>query len=148
MRRTGTVLLALLAGAGFASAAEDARAGIEAVDKAFCAALGRSDAAAIAALYTTTAEVLPPGSEAVQGREAIRKIFQAGLDAGQKELTLTTLEVEAHGDTAHEVGTWTARGKDGALLDSGKYLVIWKNDGGQWRLHRHIWNSDSPSGGE
>ncbi len=148
MRRTGTVLLALLAGAGAVSAAEDARAAIEAVDKAFCAAMGRSDAAAIAALYTTTAEVLPPGSEAVQGREAIRKIFQAGLDAGQKELTLTTLEVEAHGDTAHEVGTWTARGKDGAILDSGKYLVIWKNEGGQWRLHRHIWNSNAPSGVE
>jgi ketosteroid isomerase-like protein len=148
MRRTAIVLLVLLAEAAAVSAGEDVRAAIEAVDKAFCAAMDRSEAAAIAALYTATAELLPPGSDAVRGREAIRRTFQAGMDAGQKELTLTTLEVEAHGDTAHEVGTWTARGKDGAILDSGKYIVIWKNEGGQWRLHRHIWNSNTPSGGE
>jgi ketosteroid isomerase-like protein len=148
MRRTATLVLALLAEGAVVSAAEDVRAAIEAVDKAFCAAMDRSDAAAIAALYTSIAEVLPPGIEAVRGREAIRKIFQAGMDAGQKELTLTTVEVEAHGDTAHEVGTWTAKGKDGTILDSGKYVVIWKYEGGRWRLHRHIWNSNTPSGGE
>ena len=38
--------------------------------------------------------------------------------------------------------------KGGAVLDSGKYVAIWKNEGGQWRLHRHIWNSNTPSGGE
>jgi uncharacterized protein (TIGR02246 family) len=148
MRWTATVLLVLVAETAAGSAAEDVRASIEAVDKAFCTAMDRSDAAAIAALYTSTAELLPPGSDTVRGREAIRKLFRAGMDAGQKEVTLTTLEVEAHGDTAHEVGTWTARGKDGAILDSGKYVVIWKNEGGQWRLHRHIWNSNTPSGGE
>lgn len=147
MHRTA-VLLALLAGAASVCAAQDVRAAIEAVDGAFCAAMNRGDAAAIAALYTSTAEVLPPGSDAVRGREAIGKIFQAGIDAGQKELALTTLEVEAHGDTAHEVGAWTAKGKDGTILDSGKYIVIWKDEGGHWRLHRHIWNSNMPSGGE
>jgi ketosteroid isomerase-like protein len=148
MRRTAAVLLVLVAEATAVSAAEDVRAAIEVVNRAFCAAMSRNDAAAIVALYTSAAEVLPPGSDAVRGREAIRKIFQAGMDAGQKELTLTTLEVEAHGDTADEVGTWTAKGKDGMLLDSGKYIAIWKNEGGQWRLHRHIWNSNAPSGGE
>ena len=148
MRRTATLLLALAAGAPAVWAAEDVRAAIEASNKAFCAAVDRQDAAAVAALYTSTAELLPPGSDAVRGREAIRKTFQAGMDAGQKELTLTVVEVEAHGDTAHEVGTWTARGKDGAILDSGKYMVIWKKEGEQWRLHRHIWNSNTPSGGE
>ena len=148
MRRTGTILLVLVAGAVAAAAAPDVRAVIEAADKAFCAAMDRGDAAAIAALYTATAELLPPGTDTVRGREAIRKTFQAGIDAGQKELTLTTLEVEEHGDTADEVGTWTARGKDGVLLDSGKYLVVWKNESGQWRLHRHIWNSNTPGGGE
>jgi len=148
MRRNGTILLALVVGAVAASAALDVRAAIEAANRAFCAAMDRGDAAAIAALYTSTAELLPPGSDAVRGREAIRKIFQAGIDAGQKELTLTTFEVDAHGDTADEVGTWMAKGKDGAILDTGKYLVIWKNEEGHWRLHRHIWNSNTPAAGE
>jgi ketosteroid isomerase-like protein len=61
-----------------------------------------------------------------------------------KDLTLTTLEVEAHGDTAHEVGTWAVKGADGAAVDTGRYIVIWKKEGGAWRLHRDIWNSSTP----
>ncbi len=145
MRRNAILLLALaLVGAATISAAEDARAAIEAGDKAFTAAVARGDAAAIAALYTSTAEVLPPGGEAAKGREAIQKVFQGGIDAGMNNLTLTTLELEVHGDTAHQVGTWATKGKDGATADTGKYIVIWKNEGGKWRIHRDIWNSNTP----
>ncbi len=146
MRRSALPLLALalVAGAATVSSAEDARAAIEAGSKAFMAAVARGDAAAIAALYTSTAEVLPPGGQAVQGREAIQKVFHGGIDAGMNDLTLTTLELEVHGDTAHEVGTWVVKGKDGGTADTGKFIVIWKNEGGKWRLHRDIWNSNTP----
>jgi uncharacterized protein (TIGR02246 family) len=148
MRRISTVPLtvAVVVLAGMASAAppEDVRAAIEAGNKAFSAAVARGDAAAVATLYTSTAEVLPPGGEIARGREAIQKAFQGALDAGMRDLPLTALEVEAHGDTATEVGTWVWRGKDGATLDHGKYIVIWKKEGGQWRLHRDIWNSSTP----
>jgi ketosteroid isomerase-like protein len=66
------------------------------------------------------------------------------IDAGATGLTLTAVEVEAHGDTAHEVGTWVLKAKDGTAVDNGKYIVIWKKEGGQWRLHRDIWNSSTP----
>jgi ketosteroid isomerase-like protein len=36
---------------------------------------------------------------------------------------------------------WTLKGKDGAELDHGKYVVIWKKEAGGWKLHRDIWNS-------
>jgi uncharacterized protein (TIGR02246 family) len=137
-------VLALVAGAAAVSSAEDVRTAIEANSKAFTAAVARGDAAAIAALYTSTAQVLPPGGQAAQGRDAIQKAFQGMIDTGATNLTLSTLEVEAHGDTAHEVGTWALRGKDGAAVDNGKYIVIWKREGGQWRLHRDIWNSSTP----
>jgi uncharacterized protein (TIGR02246 family) len=149
MRRSSTALSAvavlILAQAGSATAApENVRASIEAGNKAFTAAVARGDAAAVAALYTNTAQALPPGAEIAQGREAIQKAFQGAIDAGVKDLTLTILEVEPHGDTATEVGTWAVKGKDGATVDHGKYIVIWKKEGGQWRLHRDIWNSSTP----
>jgi uncharacterized protein (TIGR02246 family) len=147
MRRSSTGFLAatlvVLSGAASVSTAEDVRAAIEAGSKAWTAAVARGDGAAVAALYTTTAQVLPPGGEIARGREAIQKVFQGAIDAGMTTLTLTTVEVEAHGDTATEVGTWTWKGKDGATVDSGKYIVIWKKEGGQWRLHRDIWNSNT-----
>jgi uncharacterized protein (TIGR02246 family) len=147
MRRSSTGLLSLavvaLALGATAVQAEDVRAVIEAKSKAFSAAVARGDAAAVAALYTSTAQVLPPGGEVARGRDAIQKVFQGAIDAGMRDVPLTTLEVEAHGDTATEVGTWAWKGKDGATVDHGKYLVIWKKEGGQWRLHRDIWNSST-----
>jgi ketosteroid isomerase-like protein len=53
--------------------------------------------------------------------------------------------VEAHGDMAYEVGKLTLKGEDGTVLDSGKYVVIWKRENGQWRLHRDIWNTSMPA---
>jgi uncharacterized protein (TIGR02246 family) len=148
MRRSSTRLLALaavaLAGLATVSAAEDVRGALEATNKAFCVAVARGDAAAVAALYTSTAQALPPGGETARGRDAIQKAFQGMIDAGATNLTLSTVEVEAHGDTAHEVGTWVLKAKDGAAVDNGKYIVIWKREGGQWRLHRDIWNSSAP----
>ncbi len=111
------------------------------VNKQFSAAVTRGDAAGIAALYSATAEVLPPGGDVAKGRAAIQKVMQGFIAAGAKELPLTTVEVEAHGDTAWEVGTWTLKGKDGAELDHGKFVVIWKKEAGGWKLHRDIWNS-------
>ena len=144
MRRSSMLFLALVAETATVSSAEDVRAAIEAGNKAFCAAVDRRDAAAVAALYTSTAQVLPPGGEIARGREAIQKAFQGAIDAGVKGLTLTILEVEPHGDTTTEVWTWAMKGQDGATVDHGNYIVIWKNEGGQWRLHRDIWNSSTP----
>ena len=138
----GTTLAALV-GAGFA-AAQDARAAIEAGNKQFMAAFARGDAAAVAALYTSTAQALPPGGDFAKGPAAIQADFQGAIDSGIKEIVLDILEVEAHGDTATEVGAWTAKGKDGAVLDHGKYIVIWKKEQGRFKLHRDIWNSSQP----
>jgi ketosteroid isomerase-like protein len=32
-------------------------------------------------------------------------------------------------------------GDGGAVMDSGKFIVIWKQEGGRWKLHQDIWNS-------
>lgn len=26
----------------------------------------------------------------------------------------------------------------------GKYIVVWKDDGGTWKLHLDIWNTNTP----
>jgi len=49
--------------------------------------------------------------------------------------------VEAHGDTAIEVGRYRLMAAGGAVAAAGKYIVIWKNDRGTWKLHRDIWTT-------
>jgi ketosteroid isomerase-like protein len=128
-----------------AALAQGPRAAIEAANAKFSADYAKGDAAAVAAHYTATGQAFPPNGEIARGREAIQKLWKGAMDAGVKGVKLVTLEVEAHGDTAHEVGTYVLVGDAGKTLDNGKYVVIWKRDGGQWKLHRDIWNTSMPA---
>ncbi len=119
----------------------EVRAKIIAGNKKFMAAFGEKDAAAVAKLYTAEGQLLPPGSEPVTGRAAIQAFWQGAMDMGVTQATLETLEVESHRDTAVEVGRFTLSGVAGAVLDRGKYVVIWKLEGRSWKLSRDIWNT-------
>lgn len=136
----GLVALVLLA-AFPASGAGDVRSAIEAANKKWEAAVRRGDGPGVAALYTAQGQLLPAQSDFVSGTQAIGQFWQAVFNSGIKEASLTTVEVEAHGNTAHEVGKYELRGADGTVLDHGKYIVVWKKEGDAWKLHRDIWTT-------
>jgi ketosteroid isomerase-like protein len=121
------------------------KAAIEAANAKFSADFAKGDANAVASHYSTAAWAFPPNGEITRGREAIGKIWKGAMDAGVKEVKLTTVEVEPHGDTALEVGTYALIGEGGKTIDSGKYVVVWKRQGGQWKIHRDIWNTNAPA---
>ena len=114
--------------------------------RTFAEAFSRGDAAAVAAWYTEDATLLPPDSRMMKGREAIRTFWQGAMNTGVAEARLETLEVEVRDDLAYEVGRFVmtvhTEGGEAAKL-AGKYVVIWKQEGGGWRMHVDIWNSDS-----
>lgn len=109
------------------------------------AAYNRGDAAGVAAFYTENGQALPPNSDFVTGRQAIQGFWQAVMDMGMKALTLKIVELEGHGDAAIEVGKYTFHGDEGQVLDEGKYIVIYKQEDGEWKLHRDIFNSSRPA---
>ncbi len=120
---------------------------ITTANEQFMSAFRQQDAAGLAQLYTEKAELFPPRSDVITGREGTQSFWQGVMDMGIKAARLETVEVEDYGDTAFEVGRYTLEGAGGQVLDRGKYIVIWKQDGGQWKLHRGIWNSSIPGPG-
>jgi ketosteroid isomerase-like protein len=145
MKQKSLLLIVLLSLLTLNVAAQaNPRAAIEAEGKKFTAALKKGDAAAVAAMYTADAQAMPPNEEIVQGRAAIQKLWQGTIDAGFRDFSFEVLEVEKKGDSIYEVGKYKLNGADGKQADHGKYLVVWKRQGGQWKLHRDIWNSSMP----
>ncbi|MHB8693774.1 MAG: YybH family protein [Solirubrobacteraceae bacterium] len=116
---------------------------------AFTAALGAGDATAVAAVYSSDARLLAPGSALLTGTEAITGFWNAGINAGIRGAELTTLTVEERDDVAIEVGRYTLRiHPDGAdsVTDHGKYVVVHRRNGsGDWRWELDIFNSDTPA---
>ena len=125
---------------GAAARSDDTRESIESSNRDFAAAFLRGDAEAVAELYTKDAELLPPDAEAVAGRPAIAAFWKGAIDAGVKDLVLTTMQVESAGDLAYEVGTVRIVASNGQVSED-RYLVVWKRENGKWQLHRDIWNS-------
>jgi uncharacterized protein (TIGR02246 family) len=121
----------------------EARAGIEAVNATFMKLVAEKNAAGLAALYTDTARVLPPNGAPVEGRAAIEQFF-AGIVQGIAKVQLDTVEVEGHGDTAHEVEALAFFDANGTKIDEGKAIVIWKKVGEEWKLHRDMFSSNLP----
>ena len=117
---------------------------IEAAVQQFVAAFNRGDAAAIAQLYTADGQILPPQSEPITGRHGIQAFWQGVMDMGIKAAKLESVEIEAHGVTAIEVGKYELYAAGQQRVDKGKYVVIWKQEHGDWRLWRDIWNTSLP----
>lgn len=122
--------------------AADTRAQIEAADAKFAAAAAKNDSAAIAALYSSDAQVMPAGTEPVRGREAIEKFWRGALDSGIADVRLQTLDVFGQGATAAEVGHYELHDKAGKTLDRGKFIVIWRREHGHWKLLRDMFSTD------
>ena len=149
MRFGVTVILAgamALSGAHMLSAQAGGavKAAIDASNKKFGAAIAAGDTKALGTIYTDDATVMPPNSEAVKGRQAIEGLFGMLVTAGIKGAVLTAQEVEAHGETAVEVGTYSIKDATGKEIDRGKYVATWKRVKGEWKMHRDIWNSNLP----
>jgi uncharacterized protein (TIGR02246 family) len=102
------------------------------------------DAAGVAKIFTSDAKLMLPGFETVTGREAIQKFWQAGLSGGiVKGIAFAPADFTGEGDgLAVETGTFTTLDDDGKKKDDSRYLIVWKREEDEWRIHRDITNSD------
>ena len=148
MRKSFWCSLLVVALMSLPAAAEDVRAVIEKGGEAWMAAFNAGDAAGVAALYSETAMLLPPDATQIQGRQAVQDTFQAWIDDGLKDIVFETVEVEASGDLAYEVGLYSVKvpaENDQMTTATGNFLVVWKKEAdGVWRLYRDTWNDTPP----
>ncbi len=121
--------------------AVDVHEHVRAMNDLFCDALRRGAPEELADLYTADGQVMAPGGDFVRGHEAIEDFWHGALDKGLRGLRLHSIELEVFADTAVEVGRYELLGPGEARVDEGKYLVVWKDVHGMWKLHRDIWNS-------
>ena len=140
--RLGLIAAMALIGFALPSFAAGVRAAIESANAKFSALAARGDGPALAGLYAKDGAVMPAGSEPIRGTQAIAKFWQGALDSGVAAIDLKTVEVYGEGTTATEVGEYALRDKAGKVLDRGKYIVIWRQQDGQWKLLRDMFSTN------
>lgn len=113
---------------------------ISAASRRFLRLFAANDVAGVASCYTQDAKMLPANMQAIRGRAQIESAFKFTGGRGH------TLEFESHeldllGGTAIEIGAYTRRAADGATLDRGNFMVVWKRVSGEWKIHRDMFAS-------
>ena len=109
------------------------------------------DAAGIAALYTDDGAVMPANEPIGKGRAAIQKTWASLMQTPSFDLTFVPEQiiVSSSGDMALDRGTYrlgfVANGT--AKTDTGKYVVVWRKVGEEWKAAADIFNSDLPANG-
>ena len=109
------------------------------------------DAAGIAALYAEDGAVMPPNAPIGKGRAAIQQTWASMMQTPGFALTFAPEQilVSASGDMALDRGTYSLTiAPDGTTqTDTGKYVVVWRKIGREWRVAADIFNSDLPASG-
>ena len=118
-----------------------AKSSIEKLNAEWMAAFNKGDAAAVAALYSEDAYILPNGAEIAKGRRAIEAYFKKSVQQ-LGDAKLKTVDLQSLGPgSAREVGTFNFKTKgDSPQEVVGKYVAVWRKMGGQWKLITDIWN--------
>lgn len=143
------LLFASGAEAGSDKAAKNAAAheeAIRAANEQWLALVANHDAAGVAKLYTADGAMMAPGAPIAQGAAALETAWSGMMEMPGFGLTFEADEIviAKGGDMALDRGTYefSVDGPEGPTKDIGKYVVVWRNVDGAWKVAADIFNSD------
>ena len=151
MRITGLLVLVVVACAGCSRSSGPAfdntdAARIKQVIEALRMAFNAKDPAKAAALYSTTAAVMPPNRPLMRGRQFVEQYYVDRFAEGATNLELQSADISGQGTLAYASGDYRlnlvpAKGGQ-SRLDRGKFLWIFREQNGQWLIEYVIFSSD------
>lgn len=109
----------------------------------FTAAHITGDTTVLNDYYAPDARVLAPNTAPVEGRAAIARMNDEYVSFGITEAEEATTRIYGNADFVVDEGNYRMRyGKD-STLESGKYLNVWKNADGEWRVYTNTWSPNN-----
>lgn len=97
----------------------------------------KSDAKALASLFTEDGFILRPGYDLVKGRENIQTSYE---NAGGGDLVLRAYDYSVQGNIAYIIGGYTYGSR---VKDMGKYTLTLKKVDGKWLIHSDMDNGNN-----
>lgn len=95
--------------------------------------------------YTTDGGLMVPNRPTIYGRENIIHYFSKVMSGAMSKINLNTVKIWGDSTLLVEEGTYKISDKKKNSLDKGKYIVLWKQEAGNWKMYRDIWASDLPA---
>ncbi|MEO0572477.1 MAG: nuclear transport factor 2 family protein, partial [Bacteroidota bacterium] len=125
---------------------DDSKAIVKAA-AAFSKAVMEGDIKGIMSGYTQDAKIFPSNLNILSGKDL--EHYWTPRNNGYTTIhhKITPTEIKFFGDYAHDYGHYEGKTQkpDGSIDEwKGKYVVIWKNEEGNWKMYLDIWNAIRP----
>ena len=121
-----------------------AKSFIDSINTKFSEQFASGDSAALASHYWPDAELLLDNSEVVKGND-ILNAWGSAIRAGIKQIKLSTTDITGSSTFMIETGNYEMKDGKNSLIDRGKYVVVWENRNGEWKLYRDIGSTSMPA---
>lgn len=123
---------------------EAIRAEIQAMEDAYATAYSAGDASAVMSYYADDAVSMPANEPSALGKAAIMASIQKSIDERKSPTTQAyeVVDLYAEGDLLVETGRSTTKDSTGTVINTGKYMSIFKKVDGKYICIRDISNSD------
>ena len=100
--------------------------------------LREGDSIALGDMYTEDAEVIP----STVGRDEIIGVFNRMIRDSITGSSFTTVHLWGNDQLLVEEGRGTWSHVNGEVVSSGRYLLVWKKEDGEWKILRDTWFPD------
>jgi ketosteroid isomerase-like protein len=121
-----------------------ATAFLDSFNAKFAEQVASGDSVALSSNYWPDAELLLDYSDVVKGKD-IQSAWGAAIRMGLKEVSFSTTDVTGSPTFIIETGNYEMKDAKKAIIDKGKYIVVWENRNGEWKLYRDIGSTSMPA---
>jgi len=141
MKRTFTIIFILFF--GLTAQSQDDLTIIKSNIAAFSEALMAGDTLSVNDSYTSDGKILPNGSLILEGK-SLREYWNRGIRNGQTYYLHKVMpkEIKVLGEYAYDYGYYEGESGKGDKQSKwkGKYVIIWRKVGAEWKIYLDIWN--------
>ena len=124
---------------------EQGKASIQKSNIRFMTAFKEKDSVETANCYMKNGIIMIDGFPSIEGKEAITHYISGVMANKINKYELETKAIWGDSSILVEEGVYKLTGKAKKEVGKGRYIVLWKQESGNWKMFRHIWASDFPS---
>lgn len=121
---------------------DSVKAFIDHHNEEFSSQMINGDSVNVSKDYMNDASILPPDMPAAKGGAFMGGVAKMIKSMNATQFKVWSTDIQGTPEAVIEEGKWELRGENN-MKDSGKFIVIWKQSNGQWKIAKDIWNRDA-----
>ena len=137
------LIAAAVSVSAMAMADVDSSTAVTTVSNKWSETLNKGNTEELVKLYADNAVVLPPSSEILSDKTAIKDYWDGLRKVGVNEYSVYTVDLKVEGDKAYQTALWEAtRIADGKVIEFEGNIsnVLERQKDGSWKITLQSWN--------